>query len=99
MRFCEAPLSVIFGRVTILPMTATGVLHIMTATIDALVHGRFSNVPALPAAAKPATPTPSPAIEMSCLRCGIAVKATFPADDAREDFAFECHGCGTVARW
>jgi hypothetical protein len=36
---------------------------------------------------------------MTCLRCGVAVKATFPADDEREDVAFECHGCGTIARW
>jgi hypothetical protein len=78
-------------------MTATSVLHMMTATLDALMHGRFL-APASTPATQPA-PTPTPAIEMTCLRCGGAVKATFPADDAREDLAFECHGCGTVARW
>ena len=81
-------------------MTATAVLHVVTATLDALMHGRFSTATA---SAQPASPVPahshSPAIEMTCLRCGGAVKATFPSDDAHEDLAFECHGCGTVARW
>ena len=81
-------------------MTATAVMHVVTATLDALMHGRFSPIAA---GAQPASPAPvhpqAPAIEMTCLRCGGAVKATFPSDDAREDLAFECHGCGTVARW
>jgi hypothetical protein len=81
-------------------MTAIGVLHRMTATLDALMHGRFSaSGEDAPAPARTASYPPSPAIEMTCLRCGVAVKATFPADDEREDVAFECHGCGTVARW
>jgi len=81
-------------------MTATAVLHVVTATLDALMHGRFSPTAA---SAQPASPAPvhstAPAIEMNCLRCGGAVKANFPADDEREDVAFECHGCGAVARW
>jgi RNase P subunit RPR2 len=78
-------------------MTATSVLHVVTSTIDALMHGRFLSTPAT---AQATAQSPTPAIEMTCLRCGVAVKATCPADDdEREDLAFECHGCGTVARW
>lgn len=95
-----AALSVILSPDTIFLMTATAVMHVVTATLDALMHGRFSPTAA---SVQPASPTAahvhSPAIEMTCLRCGGAVKATFPSDDAREDLAFECHGCGTVARW
>jgi hypothetical protein len=82
-------------------MTAIGVINRMTATLDALMHGRFSAAHAETplSRAKTVSHAPSPAIEMTCLRCGVAVKANFPADDEREDVAFECHGCGTVARW
>jgi hypothetical protein len=78
-------------------MTATSVLHVVTATIDALMHGRFSAAAGTPAT-QDAQPS-GPAVEMTCLRCGEAVKASFPSDDEREDLAFECHGCGAVARW
>lgn len=82
-------------------MTAIGVINRMTATLDALMHGRFSaaNAEPTPAPARTTFQPCGPAIEMTCLRCGIAVKANFPADDDREDLAFECHACGTVARW
>lgn len=38
-------------------------------------------------------------IEMHCLRCGNAVKATCPPDEEGEGLAFQCTHCGGVARW
>jgi hypothetical protein len=91
--FRDPPLSVISGADTILPMTATGLLHVVTATIDALRHGRLSTPPAA------AAPSTFAGIEMHCLRCGRSVKATCPPDEEGEGPAFQCTHCGTVARW
>jgi hypothetical protein len=77
-------------------MTATGLLHVVTATIDALRHGRLSTPPA---AAVPASSSVFGGIEMHCLRCGESVKATCPPDEEGEGLAFQCTHCGGVARW
>jgi hypothetical protein len=78
-------------------MTATGVFHALTATIDALRHGRFSAAPPSPVPAQVYT---APLIEMACPRCGHSVKATVPPDeDEAQDLAFQCTGCGVAACW
>jgi hypothetical protein len=78
-------------------MTAIGVLHAFTSTLDALCLNRRSTSNVSTAAAD-TSESATPAVEMACLRCGETVKATFPPDEG-EGLAFECTCCGGVARW
>ena len=78
-------------------MTATGLLNVVSTTLDALRFGRFTTPP--PAAAVPASTPAFTAIEMKCLRCTQPVRATIPPDEEGEGLAFQCTHCGSVAHW